>query len=186
MPNKPQIAVEFGCFCAVGMQESFCCAMRWWGLPLHLSRARCPVGQSSSTLLCRVLCLHDQPLWSLLKGKNCVGLISEECIFRSMRLLVSQCLQGEFLHAAAMEVALPFSSLCLPIQGPVRSLQHYSASPSQIIYHLPVTPVTKKNYRWTLILIPYQLRIRVHLVYSYSSSLLLLQAGDTISKWGCG
>lgn len=39
-----------------------------------------------------------------------MGLISEECIFRNMRLSVPQCLQGGFLHAAAMEVALPFSS----------------------------------------------------------------------------
>lgn len=49
-------------------------------------------------------------------------------------------------------------------QGSARSHQHCPASPSQISYRLPVTPVTKKNCRCTLVLILYQLHIRVHLV----------------------
>lgn len=177
MPNKPQIAVEFRCFCAVGEQESFCCATRWWGLPLHLSKARCPAGQSSFTLLYRGLCLHNQPLWPLLKGKYCVGLISEECIPRKARLLVPQCLQGGFLHAAATEVALPFSSPCLPTQGSVRRPQHCKPLSAQFSYHLPVTPVTKKDCRWTLSLILYQLHIRVHLV------VLLQQFPTAFTSW---
>lgn len=99
----------------------------------------------------RGLYLREKQLWLLLMWTNCVDVISEKCISGNVRLIVPQCLQRGFCHAATTEVALPFSSPCLPIRGSVRSPQHCPESPSQLSYHLSVTPGTKRDCRWALI-----------------------------------
>lgn len=151
MPNKPQLAVQFGCSRAVGKQESFCCAPGWRGLPRSLPKARFLVGWNNSTSLLR----RPLSLWTATLTATDVNelgdLISERCIPRNMRLIVPQCLQRGFLRAATVEVARPFSSPCLPIWGSVRGPQHCLASPSELSCHLSVTTMTKRDCRWAII-----------------------------------